>query len=57
MAGCQSTHTGPCYGELWQCAACGKTICYAEGSDNHPELCDACWCQQYGTQEDDDVPF
>jgi hypothetical protein len=57
-AGCQSRHSGPCYGELWQCASCGKTVCYAEGSDNHPELCDDCWCKQYGaTKEDDDVPF
>jgi hypothetical protein len=58
MPGCQSTHTGPCYGELWQCAGCGKTVCFAEGSDNHPELCDECWCQRYGSQEEvDDVPF
>ena len=58
MAGCQSTHPGPCYGELWNCASCGKTVCFAEGSDNHPELCDDCWCKQYGpTKEEDDVPF
>jgi len=57
MAGCQSTHPGPCYGELWQCAACGKTVCYAEGTDDHPELCDDCWCKRYGAQEDNDVPF
>ncbi len=58
LLGCQSTHPGPCYGELWPCASCGKTICCAEGTDNHPELCDDCWCQQYGSQaEVDDVPF
>ena len=57
MAGCQSSHPGSCYGELWQCSACGKTVCYAEGSDHHPELCDDCWCQRYGAQEDNDVPF
>jgi hypothetical protein len=43
MAGCQSTNHTECYGELWQCAACGKTVCSAEGTDNHPELCDDCW--------------
>ena len=37
---------------------CDKTVCFAEGSDNHPELCDACWCKRYGSQEEeDDVPF
>jgi hypothetical protein len=55
FAGCQSTHAGPCYGELWQCATCGKTVCYAEGSDHHPELCDDCWRTQYGAE--DDLPF
>jgi hypothetical protein len=56
MRGCQSTHTGPCYGELWQCATCDKTVCFAEGSDNHPELCDDCWVKSYGGLEND-VPF
>jgi hypothetical protein len=56
FAGCQSIHPGPCYGELWQCATCDKTVCFAEGSDNHPELCDDCWCRSCGGLEDD-VPF
>jgi hypothetical protein len=56
IPGCQSTHVGPCYGELWQCATCDKTVCFAEGSDNHPELCDACWVKSYGGLEDD-IPF
>jgi hypothetical protein len=56
MPGCQSTHAGPCYGELWQCATCDKTVCFAEGSDNHPELCDDCWVKSYGGLEDD-IPF
>jgi len=57
MAGCQSTHPGPCYGELWSCAVCAKIVCFAEGSDDHPELCDACWCQRYAVQkEDEDAP-
>ena len=43
MAGCQSTNHTFCYGELWQCAACDKTVCCNEGSDDHPELCDDCW--------------
>lgn len=62
MAGCQSTHPGPCYGDLWQCAACGKTVCCAEGTDNHRELCDDCWValqappDEYN-EEENDVPF
>lgn len=47
IAGCQSTNHNECYGELWQCAACNKTVCYAEGTDNHPELCDDCWAKRY----------
>lgn len=47
MAGCQSTNHTKCYGELWQCSACHKMVCYAEGTDNHPELCDDCWAQRY----------
>jgi len=43
MPGCQSTNHTVCYGELWQCAVCGKTVCYNEGTDDHPELCDDCW--------------
>lgn len=49
---CQSTHPGPCYGELWQCAACGKTVCCAEGTDNHPELCDDCWAERFAPEVD-----
>jgi hypothetical protein len=52
MKGCQSTNHTNCYGELWQCAACGKTVCYAEGTDNHPELCDDCWVQ-YQAEKDE----
>jgi hypothetical protein len=54
---CQSAHPGPCYGEIWQCAACRRTLCCAEGSGNHPEVCDDCWVKQYGDQEENDVPF
>jgi hypothetical protein len=57
LPGCQSTHPGACYGELWPCSSCGKTVCYAEGSDHHPELCDACWAERYAApKEDNDVP-
>lgn len=41
--GCQSTNHRACYGELWQCKRCGKTVCYAEGTDNDPDVCDDCW--------------
>lgn len=62
MEGCQSTNHSDCYGELWQCASCGKTVCYAEGSDNDRELCDDCWAmknplQTTSDQRDDDIPF
>lgn len=46
MAGCQSTNHTDCYGELWQCEGCGKMVCYAEGTDNQPEVCDACWVKR-----------
>jgi hypothetical protein len=56
--GCQRKHAGPCYGLLWQCAACGKSVCCAEGTDDHPEVCDACWVKLYDTKEEvNDVPF
>lgn len=51
MAGCQSTNHTECYGELWQCAACNKVVCYAEGTDNHPELCDDCWAKRYASPQ------
>lgn len=43
LVGCQSTNHTVCYGELWQCAICQKTVCCNEGSTDHPELCDECW--------------
>jgi hypothetical protein len=57
LVGCQSSHPGACYGEVWPCAGCGKTVCFAEGSDHHPELCDVCWGKHYAAQkEEGDVP-
>lgn len=50
MTGCQSANHDDCYGELWQCSACGKIVCCAEGTDNHPELCDDCWANRYHAQ-------
>src|SRR5947207_15545774 len=47
LPGCQSMNHTECYGELWQCAQCGKTICYAEGTDDDPDLCDDCWVQTH----------
>lgn len=44
LEGCQSTNHEVCYGELWECSNCHKIVCYAEGIDDHPELCDDCWC-------------
>ena len=45
IPGCQSTNHRSCYGELWLCKRCGKTVCCAEGTDNDPELCDDCWLE------------
>jgi len=47
IAGCQSTNHDDCYGDLWTCSNCGKTVCCAEGSDNDPALCDDCWAQHH----------
>lgn len=49
--GCQSTHPGPCRGNLWQCAECKRQVCYADGSDNDLELCDDCWNDKHGENE------
>ena len=62
LEGCQSTNHTECYGQLWQCASCGKTVCYAEGSNDDPELCDDCWAKKYPLRTtpsplDDDIPF
>ena len=60
IVGCQSTNHTECYGILWQCTNCGKRVCCAEGSDNHPELCDDCWVvftntQSQTTKDDDEL--
>ncbi len=47
IPGCESTNHDHCYGELWQCIVCGKTVCHAEGTDNDPDLCDDCWVSQH----------
>src|SRR5678816_3564901 len=46
---CQSDHPGPCYGDPWTCDRCGKTVCCAEGTDDHPELCDDCWTAEFSS--------
>lgn len=48
IEGCQSTNHSSCYGDLWQCASCGKTVCYNEGSDSDHDLCDDCWAIKHG---------
>lgn len=33
----------PCYGELWECPGCNKTVCAGYGAaDNQPDVCDDC---------------
>lgn len=48
--GCQSAahDHADCWGDLWQCAGCGNSVCYEDGSDNDPELCDECWNKKHG---------
>lgn len=40
--GCQSNNHTHCFGDLWTCSCCGKTVCANEGfaGDDH---CDDCW--------------
>jgi hypothetical protein len=62
MEGCESTNHMDCYGDLWQCGKCGKTVCSNEGTDNDPDLCDDCWAEKYSPrttlcQPEDEVPF
>lgn len=47
LPGCQSLNHWECYGDLWPCARCAKTVCYAEGTDDDPNLCDDCWVQTH----------
>lgn len=42
VCSCQGVHQRH-YGFLWRCASCKQRFCWAEGSDNRPELCDRCW--------------
>jgi hypothetical protein len=62
MEGCESSNHTECYGQLWHCVACGKTVCYAEGSDHKHEVCDDCWAMEHLESTsynplDDDIPF
>lgn len=50
ISGCQSTSHPTCYGMLWQCAVCHRTFCCAEGTDNHPDLCDDCWAAHFAAE-------
>lgn len=43
---CSGDHTDH-YGALWKCAECGYWFCFAEGTDNDPELCDSCWSKKH----------
>jgi hypothetical protein len=36
-----------CYGGLWVCAECKRTICTGFGcADEYPDLCDDCWWEK-----------
>jgi len=43
IVGCQSDNHSACYGELWECRRCHKIVCYQEGTEDLPEICDNCW--------------
>lgn len=43
ILGCQSKNHTQCKGEFWICERCGKRICWKEGSENLPGLCNDCW--------------
>ena len=45
LKGCQSTNHDTCYGELWQCSKCGKSVCCNEGMPDS-DLCDSCWAER-----------
>jgi hypothetical protein len=41
-----------CYGELWVCDECKRTICAGFGAaDKYPDLCDDCWYKQISSTE------
>ncbi|MGB7876699.1 MAG: hypothetical protein WBL25_20135 [Anaerolineales bacterium] len=45
ILGCQSDNHSQCREELWICERCGKRICWEEGSEDLPEICDDCWVE------------
>lgn len=47
LPGCQSANHTACYGTLWQCSSCSRFFCCAEGTDDHPALCDDCWAARF----------
>lgn len=50
---CESTNHTECYGTLWECERCGRTMCCNEGmpDDGYFELCDDCWAVVTGRTE------
>ncbi len=52
LPGCESANHEICYGELWQCSQCDKTVCAEEGSTDDPELCDDCWMAKHYPEQD-----
>ena len=47
IPGCESTNHTVCWGALWACEQCEKRVCYQEGTESNPELCDDCWVVQH----------
>lgn len=40
--GCQSNNHTHCFGDLWTCGGCRKTVCMNEGFAGD-DFCDDCW--------------
>ncbi len=47
LPGCESAYHEICYGELWQCSQCDKTVWAGEVSEIVPEPCDDCWVAKH----------
>lgn len=43
LPGCESRHTGDCYGSIEPCSRCGLRRCLTEGTSDLSHLCDDCW--------------
>lgn len=52
---CESTNHDHCWGIVWQCAECGKSVCCEEGSTEDIDLCDDCWWEKHKDEIHDNL--